>query len=104
MNGKARITYRDFYDVPRVFVTHYRGMQILFDGKFDEAKDEYSETYRVYVLPDLADEILNGSWMNLSDLATRFLGEVAVKDVTFDSSKRQEIDTGILDTLVPNSD
>jgi len=99
MSNKVGILYRDFYDVPRMFIVHYEGRVILFDCKFDEVADEYSETYKVYFLPDLGDEVLKGTWDNLSDSATDFLGEVPVKDVTFDSSLRREIDVGILNSL-----
>ena len=37
----ANIQYRDFYDVPRIFVADYQGRLYLFDCPFDEALDDY---------------------------------------------------------------
>ena len=70
MESAARITYRDFYDVPRIFIVHHRGLQILFDCQFDKNLDEYREDYKIIVLPDLDDESLKGSWNELSEIST----------------------------------
>jgi hypothetical protein len=99
MPTMAPITYREFYDVPRIFLVRYRGSLLLFDGLFDDALDEYPDEYKVYVLPELSQQELSGSWTSLSEKAVRYMGTVPVGAVKFDSTLRREIDTGILERL-----
>lgn len=101
MNKKAKIIYRGFYDLPLAFVVSHNGRQLLFWRDFDDDLDEYPETYQVYLLPCLSDEELTGSWERLPERAINFLGEVPVGDVQFDSTRRREIDTAVLDALLP---
>lgn len=84
--------YRDFWDVPRIFLTLMDGDYYLFDCRFDEEKEDFEKEYRVYLMPELTNEDLSASWSNLSDKATRFLGRIAVISVKFDDSKRLSID------------
>lgn len=101
MSTKAKIRYREFYDVPRVFMVRHQGMQLLFDSRFNEATDEYSEAYEVFLLPsNISEETLSGSWESLTDLATKHLGTVPVSQVKFDPTMRREIDTEIIDSLM----
>jgi hypothetical protein len=44
----APIRYRDFYDLPRIFITSYNGQDYLFDCPFDDELDDYPDSYRVY--------------------------------------------------------
>jgi hypothetical protein len=99
MSDPAPIRYREFWDVPRVFLVAHRGRLFLFDCPFDEAAEDFPEVYRVYVLPPLGEEELAGSWDKLSARAVSYLGEISIKQVGFDASKRQTIDTALLDEL-----
>jgi hypothetical protein len=99
MSHWATIKYREFWDVPRIFLVQHQGKLFLFDCPFDEATEDYPDQYRVYILPELTDDELAGSWDKLSSQATRFLGEVPVNSVLFDPTKRKEIDTKVLDDL-----
>jgi hypothetical protein len=96
----ANIEYREFYDVPRVFLVEYKQQLFLFESPFDEGHDEYSETYSVYVMRELTKEERQGSWEQISEKAVRKVGEVRVSDVKFDSTLRRAIDTSLLDHLV----
>lgn len=96
----ANIQYRDFYDVPRIFIADYQGRQYLFDCPFDEALDDYPDLYRVYQLPALAAVDLEGSWEHLSALSNRWLGTISVNEVQFDSTKRARINTTIFPKLL----
>jgi hypothetical protein len=78
MNDWSPIKYMGFYDVPLIFITRYRGETYLFDCPFDEKLEDDSESYKVYV---------------------RYLGEVPVARVRFDPSKRQAVDSAILDEM-----
>lgn len=99
MGDKLAIRYRDFYDVPRIFLVNHRGTLYLFDCPFDQELDEYPDTYKVFVLPPDSGLDLGGSWDNLASRATSYLGEVPVKSVQFDSTKRREIDADVIDEL-----
>ena len=99
MPTTAEIIYREFDDVPRMFVVNYRGKQFLFDSTFDESSYEYPDTYQVYVLPNLGHHELNGSWVGLSDKAEEHLGEVLISNVVFDESKRRAIDSQVIDEI-----
>ncbi len=96
----APIHYRDFYDLPRIFITSYEGKDYLFDCPFDDELDDYPDSYRVYQLPALSEEELPGSWEGLPKLAALYLGEVPVAEVQFDPTKREKIDTVILSDLL----
>lgn len=99
MNCWAPIQYREFWDVPRIFLVPYQEKWFLFDCEFDETAEDFPDYYRVYVIPKPCDEELAGSWDNLHEKAMQYLGEVLIQKVHFDSSKRREIDTGVLDEM-----
>ena len=94
----AKITYRDFYDVPRIFVVHRRGDCLLFDCEFDQEADEYPPTYNVYLLPDMPAAELTGDWTLLRNKATRLFGQVEVRRVQFDPTLRESVNLDILDS------
>ena len=100
MNQKTSFIYRDFYDVPRMIILRLKGLLILLDSPFDTEADEYSDRYRVFVLPNLPQEELEGSWENLSSKSTKFLGQIPIRNVVFDPTLRKEIDTGLIDQLL----
>jgi len=67
---------------------------------FDEHLDEYPDTYAVFELPQSAEESLReSSWEFLKHLPAK-LGEIPVRTVTFDVSKRKSLDASCLDALV----
>jgi len=87
-----QIIYRHFWDVPRLFTVRYKDQTYLFDSKFDEEQDEYSDTYKVYRLEgdgsksqDWEAEVIN----HAPD------GQVKIDDVQFDHSRRQEIHSDV---------
>ena len=96
----ATIQYRDFYDIPRIFITNYHGQLYLFDGPFDDELDDYPDRYQVYQLPALTEAELAGSWEHLPERATHLLGTVSVSEVQFDPTKRACINTTILSKLL----
>jgi hypothetical protein len=100
VDHKTKITYRDFYDVPRMIVVTHRGLKLLLDCKFEESLDDYSTAYRVSILPQELDELSLHSWGELPRMATKYLGDIPIAQVVFDPSKRAEIDTAVLDSLL----
>jgi hypothetical protein len=95
----APIRYRDFWDVPRIFLATYRGELYLFDCPFDEEVEDFGDLYHVYSMPPLAEDELTGSWADLPDRALTRLGDVPIASIRFDPSQRKSIDPAILDEL-----
>ena len=100
MPSTAPFVYREVYDVPRFLVVTHRGQQFLFESAFDEELDEYPAVYQVFLLRDVAEDELKGSWVHLSEKAQARLGAVPVQDVVFDETGRREIETGVLEGLL----
>jgi hypothetical protein len=96
----VKIIYREFYDIPRVFVVPYNGMKLLFECLFDESIGEYPDYYNVFTLSNIKEEDLQGSWVGLSKLATRYLGQVPICEVKFDQTKRKEINSEVIERLI----
>ena len=103
MNEQAPIRYREFWDVPRIFLVPYKGKWFLFDCPFDESMEDFPDSYRVYIIPEPSEEELADSWDKLHEKATRCSGEVPIAKVHLDPSKRREIDTQVLDELMAQS-
>lgn len=93
------VQYRDFWDVPRIFVARYQDELFLFDCPFDEDVEDFPDSYKVYRMPALTHEDLAGSWYGLEAKAIGFLGEVPISKVQFDGTRRKEIDAGVLEHL-----
>lgn len=100
MSQRVPIQYRGFWDVPRIFLARYEGLTFLFDCAFDEKLDDYPETYKVFLLPELREDELPRDWTILPQRALHFLGNIPVSQVSFDPTKRQTIDSQLLDGLL----
>jgi hypothetical protein len=94
------IIYREFYDIPRMFIVSFRDRNWLFDGRFDDAADDYPEAYKIYSLPSLSHEILEGDWSSLPDHANAFAGTIPTANVQFDPSRRRTVSSGALEELL----
>ena len=99
MSQRIPIIYRGFWDVPRIFLARHGGQTFLFDCAFDEKLDDYPDSYKVFLMPELQDDELPHDWTTLLPRALSYLGEVAVNAVQFDPSNRKEIDAAILQQL-----
>ena len=99
MAERVEIIYSGLYDVPLAFVVRHDGRQYLFLREFDDALDDYPDTYRVFSLPGLPDEVIKSSWLRVESLATEFLGKVPIAEVKFDPTKRKEIETEVIDKV-----
>jgi hypothetical protein len=100
MPGSLQIVYHEFYDVPRMLIVNRRGFKLLLDSPFEESLDDYSPSYKVYVLPDKVDEHGLKSWQDLPQMATKLLGEIPVDQVVFDVTKRSDIDADTIDRFL----
>jgi hypothetical protein len=93
--------YGGFYDVPRCLSVCYRGRWFLLQSAFDEKLDEYPADYSVYVIPEQADEsrpVCSPEFLSNTPMAC--IGQIPIDRVTFDASKRKELDASILDSFL----
>lgn len=97
---RVNIRYWGMYDVPLVFVASYKGYVLLFDRPWDELMDDYSDSYNVYLLPELPNFKLEQSWMELVSPAIMRLADVPICEVQLDETRRRNIDSAILDRLL----
>ena len=98
MSPRAKIIYSGFWDVPAAFVVSHNERQYLFlRGYFDDELDDYPDTYRVFILPNLSEDVIRSSWGQLENLATDFLGEIPIREIEFDPMHRVWIDTKVID-------
>lgn len=95
----VKILYSGFWDFPLAFTARWAGNLYLFVRDFDDDKDEYEDHYRISLLPHWTDEKIKASWLRIETQATQHLGEVAVKDVSFDATHCREIDAAIFQAL-----
>jgi hypothetical protein len=101
MSAWADINYHDFWDQPRIFFVRHDGRLYLFDCAFDDETEDYPETYAVYEMPELTEADYAGSWAHLAERAVRRLAVISLDDVQFDPTKRRQIDTAVIDALMP---
>jgi hypothetical protein len=93
------IRYRDFYDIPRLFLVEHAGAVYIFDCPFDDALDDYPPYYRVYrVPPELIPAADSGQWESLVRVGT-FVGQIPAEVVQFDATRRAAIDDSVFATL-----
>lgn len=81
-------------------MTTYRGKQFVFVCDFDDDLDDYPEDYTVYLLPNIPESTVMADFRSAFSSVITHLGYVPVKLVKFDSTRRREIDTGVLDELI----
>ena len=96
MSKQASIVYSGFWDFPLAFVVRDERKLFLFLREFDETLDDYQDEYRVFLLPDIPEHEVRRHWANIETLAARYLGKVSVREVKFDKSHREKIDTDVL--------
>ena len=95
------IAYRDFYDVPRIFVVRRDGEVLIFDGLFDDGLDDYPDVYAVRRAAGAGAKLAS---VLAAACANRAIGEsigsIPVIDVEFDPTKRRSITEETLDRIV----
>lgn len=100
MTSTEIIQYRDFWDVPRIFLVRHRDRLFLFDCPFDEKTEDFPNVYHIYAMPELTEAVWNASWESLAAKAVELLAVVPITQVVFDPSKRQSVQTDLLDDLL----
>jgi len=89
-----KIEYRDFWDVPRLFIVRCNEKVYLFNSKFDDEIDDYPDFYRVYLFNE--SDVESKNWEEKISDETTYLGEILIRDIKFDATRRREIDGEIL--------
>ena len=89
----AIVTYRDFYDVPRlILATDERARLWIFESKFDDELDDYSSDYVIY-FAGWEDEAAQSAFARYADTGVPPDGgasNVPVKLVEFDQTRRHK--------------
>jgi len=91
--------YRNFYDVPRVFILDWQGGSYFFDCRFDDAIDDYAHSYLVFRIGTIIDvAMLPADW---NDLRVQFdrSATIPVNRVKFDSTRRAAIDDSVFEII-----
>ena len=91
-------SYGGFSDVPRCLTLSYHGKRFLLHSAFDEDLDEYPTDYSVYVVPETGDNsppVCSPEFLNKTPMSC--IGQIPIDQVTFDSTRRKELDASILD-------
>jgi hypothetical protein len=92
--------YGGFWDVPRYMLLRYRGKTLLLQSPFDYTIDEYPDVYSVYEVPDtISQSVLGGDWTLPKDADSRFIGEIPIRTVAFDPTKRCALESSCLEPL-----
>ena len=97
------MSYRGYWDVPRIMLVRRDGLLFLFDCQFDPELDEYPDDYSVYLMPpDFEEALAPEDWTVLRNLAAFELGAVPVAIVRFDMKSRPaQIDASAFAVLPP---
>ncbi|KRD39342.1 MULTISPECIES: hypothetical protein [unclassified Lysobacter] len=93
--------YKEFWDQPRAIYTSDGKRSFFLDCSFDEELDEYPDRYKVYLMPELDELELAGSWADLERKALAQLGTVDLPRTALDPTLRKLIDFDIFDHLLP---
>ena len=96
MKSWANISYRAFYDVPRIFLVPSGTLFIYSGCPFDDDLDDYPEAYtRCMPFPLLTPQELEGDWEKAFASLAGFPGRGSrAQRFVFDPSLRKSIDTG----------
>ena len=85
------LAYRDFSDVPRMFLVVVDGRTLLFDCAFDDELDEYPADYTVYELRNFRTDALPHDWTELPRREAACKGRIPVRSVVFDATRRKQM-------------
>ena len=97
--------YFGFWDAPRYMLVRYKGHLFWLQSIFDERLDDYPDTYSVYLLPASVSERQIESGQTPPDTpGCQFLGELPIRSVRFDRTKRKKLDPSVLAELLEKSE
>lgn len=94
------IHYGGFWDVLDSFLTDFMGEVYLFTRySFDEKIDDYPPNYEVYIVKNISlDEAVRSNFWQPHNYEEKiFIGEIPTKDVIFDSTNKQFVNTVVFE-------
>lgn len=87
------ISYGEFYDFPRMIRFSLGGKWYFMRSYFDDEKDEYSDSYEVYLLSFQSEEEITSNPNYWKELTKAFhLGRISIGQVGLDETRRKSID------------
>ena len=92
--------YRDFWDVPRLILCKVAGVDIMLDSEFDDAREEYSRDYKVYLMPPELNPEQTSLSPGAPSAGPEFMGMIPVSGIEFDASKRKELEAAPILKLI----
>lgn len=99
--AQLAIRYRDFWDVPRIFVVAYDDKTYLFDCPFDDELDDFPPDYSVRELDaDAVAALGEPDWSGLSARG-RLIGDIPVAEVEFDATRRSSVSPSVFTRIRP---
>lgn len=84
------LSYRDFYDIPRLMLASGQDEYWVLDCKFDDGIDEYSEEFDVYCFGQDIDAARGAFELASISEEGRKVGHIRVIDLDFGESRRQQ--------------
>ena len=93
------IEYRDFYDIPRLFIAERHGVVYLFDGQFSASCDDYPSHFNVFRLSSKIDDVRKEpDWSRLNEQGEH-IAVVLADTIEFDVTRRKSISDRVFDSL-----
>lgn len=90
------VSYRDFYDVPRLILAMDECSRYwIFDCGFDDELDDYPSDYRVYFIGNDLNAAEEAMTMHVQGVMASIESVVPVASLEFDSSKRHSFEIEI---------
>lgn len=91
--------YSGLLDVPRYILLKFRDTWLFLCCAFDEALDDYPESYAVYRLRPSVELLLRENWGFVYEMMVIVSGRSKLQDVRFDDTKRATLDPSCFDVL-----
>ena len=113
MNKFLPIYYSGFWDVPSAFLTEYeKDLYLFWRNDFDEELDDYPPNYHVYLIRNVSlknafePALPPYKFVNFRNtsllLENEVIGEIPTKEVIFDITKREFINSKVFRILLKN--
>jgi hypothetical protein len=96
MSDWSGITYREFWDVPRMVIARRGAGTYLFHSRFDESLDDYIDHYEVWRMPSLTADELRQSWVGLELRALERLPNIGLQQLPFEVTSRNSVDIDVV--------
>jgi hypothetical protein len=99
MASRIPFTYGEFYDVPRIIRFQFCGRWYFPRSPFVDERDDYDETYDVYLLPHRSAAQIEADplyWTELS--GATHLGRLPIATVGLDETRRQTLDGSAMES------